>query len=77
MLVARPEDIKLAGVDVAGVPARIRSQQYLGVKTTYRVELANGRLLNVDLHGDHRKGFDNGMQVHLAFDPHKTLVLAS
>ena len=77
VLVARPEDIKLAGVDVAGVPARIRSQQYLGVKTTYRVELANGRLLNVDLHGDHRKGFDNGMQVHLAFDPHKTLVLAS
>jgi iron(III) transport system ATP-binding protein len=75
--VARPEDIKLARPDLAGVPARIRSQQYLGVKTTYRVELANGRLLNVDLHGDHRRGFDNGMQVHLAFDPHKTLVLAS
>ena len=77
VLVARPEDIKLAGLNDAGVPARIRSQQYLGVKTTYRVELANGRLLNVDLHGDHRRGFDNGMQVHLAFDPHKTLVLAS
>ena len=77
VLVARPEDIRLAHLDGAGVPARIRSQQYLGVKTTYRVELANGRLLNVDLHGDQRRGFDNGMQVHLAFDPHKTLVLAS
>ena len=77
ILVARPEDIGLDRAGSAGLPGRIRSQQYLGVKTTYRVEFGGGRAVNVDVHGDRRAEFDVGMDVSLAFDPVKTRVLAS
>ncbi|MDR2334266.1 MAG: ABC transporter ATP-binding protein [Burkholderiaceae bacterium] len=76
-LVARPEDIQLSAGGQAGLPGRIRSQQYLGVKTTYRVEFESGRTVNVDLHGDRRSEFEAGMDVSLSFDPAKTRVLAS
>ncbi len=77
ILVARPEDIGLARSGEGGLPGRIRSQQYLGVKTTYRIEFGGGRMVNVDVHGDRREEFDAGMEVSLAFDPLKTRVLAS
>jgi iron(III) transport system ATP-binding protein len=77
-LVARPEDLALADADGAdSLPVRIRSRQYLGVKTSYRVELASGRTINVDVHGDRRADFESGMQLHLRFDRDRTLVLAS
>jgi len=76
LLVARPEDIRIAraDADAAGVPGRIRSQQYLGVKTTVCVALADGRAVNVDVHGDHGEAFASGM---LVFDPRKTRVLTA
>jgi iron(III) transport system ATP-binding protein len=73
MLVARPEDITLA--QTGGLAGRIRSQQYLGVKTSYRVELANGTSLTVEQHGSSRASLANGSDVALVFDANKTLVL--
>jgi len=83
ILVARPEDIRISGAtqttgaDAQGISGRIRSQQYLGVKTTCRVELAGGHVVNVDVHGEDRTAFANGMPVRLFLDPLKTRVLAS
>jgi len=83
ILVARPEDIRISvcahaiGNGSPSIPGRIRSQQYLGVKTTYRIELPAGQVINVDVHGEDRAAFANGMSVRLIFDPLKTRVLAS
>ncbi len=78
LLVARPEDILFAGADqlnVTGPPAHIRGVQYLGVKTSYRVALASGQVLSVDVHGEPRAGLDKGAAVMLHFDPSKVRVL--
>ncbi|MCS3508627.1 ABC transporter ATP-binding protein [Achromobacter sp. AGC78] len=77
VLVARPEDIMLSTTPGAGVPARILAQQYLGIKTNYRVELPSGRHMNVDVHGDPIASLARGTKVDLVFNPQKTLVLAS
>lgn len=77
VLVARPEDIQLSAEPGSGVPARILTQQYLGIKMNYGVELPSGRLMNVDVHGDSAASLHCGMPVNLVFDPRKTLVLAS
>ena len=77
VLVARPEDIVLAAAGQGGLPGHIRSHQYLGVKTSYRVEVPGGRTVHVDLHGDRRQGLGNDMPVSVVFDPSKTLVLAA
>lgn len=77
VLVARPEDILLSTTAGAGVPARILTQQYLGIKTNYRVELPSGRHMNVDVHGDPIAALARGTEVDLVFNPQKTLVLAS
>jgi len=77
VLVARPEDIRLSASPGPGVPARILAEQYLGIKMNYRVQLPGGRLMNVDVHGGQASPLSRGMTVSLAFDPSKTLVLAS
>jgi len=76
LLVARPEEISLAR-DGDGLPATVRRRQYLGGRTTYKVELADGPTLAVDLHGDRHDAFQPGDAVRLGFDPLRTLVLAS
>ncbi|NMK50160.1 ABC transporter ATP-binding protein [Achromobacter sp. Bel] len=77
VLVARPEDIQLSASPGLGVPARILTEQYLGIKMNYRVQLPGGRLMNVDVHGGQASPLARGMAVSLVFDPRKTLVLAS
>lgn len=77
VLVARPEDIMLTTTPGTGVPARILAMQYLGIKTSYRVELPGGGHLNVDVHGEPAAALARGAQVGLVFDTQKTLVLAS
>jgi iron(III) transport system ATP-binding protein len=80
ILVARGETLSLisAGNPSAdSVPGRIRRRQYFGAKTTYRVAIADGVELNVEEHGDAhaRRGADE--QVHVVFDPGRTLAVMS
>ena len=76
-LVARPEDIVIERPAAGLVPGKLRSQQYLGVKTTYRVELEGGRIVNVDRPSAEQRPFVAGDAVGLRFDPAKSLLLAS
>lgn len=78
ILVARPEDIRLSEPGLAGaLPATIAHRQYLGGKTSYKVMLASGRVLAVDLQSGAHERFAPGSNVSLSFDPDQTLVLAS
>ncbi|HRE20246.1 MAG TPA: ABC transporter ATP-binding protein [Rhabdaerophilum sp.] len=77
LLVSRPEDITLVNTDADGtIPASIIHRQYLGGKTSYKVMLASGRILAVDLQNGAHDRFEPGTRVGLEFDPAKTLVLA-
>ncbi|PTM39991.1 ABC transporter ATP-binding protein [Bosea sp. 124] len=78
ILVARPEDIAIAEPEAQGaLPATIAHRQYLGGKTSYKLTLASGRVLAVDLQSGAHDRFEPGASVGLVFDPAKTLVLAS
>ncbi|MBX9875439.1 MAG: TOBE domain-containing protein, partial [Beijerinckiaceae bacterium] len=57
--------------------ATVAHRQYLGGKTSYKVSLAGGRVLAVDLQNGAHDRFEPGARVGLVFDPAKTLVLAS
>jgi iron(III) transport system ATP-binding protein len=74
----RPEDVTLSrGIVVGQVQAHIDRRQYLGAKTSYRMTLIGGPSLRVDCSGDLHDAHALGDIVSLAFDPAKTLVLAS
>ncbi len=79
MLVARPENIALsaaaAGHSTDQSQGRISRRQYLGEKTSYRVELPGGSGLDVDCHGPGHDAHAVGAEVALAFDPMQTLLL--
>ena len=77
ILVARPEDIVIEAPASGLVAGKLRSQQYLGVKTMFRVELDGGRIVNVDRPSAESRPFAAGDAVGLRFDPMKSLVLAS
>lgn len=78
ILVARPEDIAIAdGHAQDALPATVAHRQYLGGKTSYKVTLAGGRVLAVDLQSGAHDRFEPGASIGLVFDPAKTLVLAS
>jgi iron(III) transport system ATP-binding protein len=75
VLVARPEDITL-GLVVAGQPqGRITRRQYLGEKTHYRVEMADGSGLDVDGHGPGHDAHAVAASVGLVFNTAQTLLL--
>jgi iron(III) transport system ATP-binding protein len=78
LLMARPETITLATprYDAPGLQARVLRRQYLGEKTSYRVQLASGGELQVDRHGAAHDAHQVGELAALAFDPATTLVLA-
>jgi iron(III) transport system ATP-binding protein len=73
LLMARPEDIRFGGAD--GIPAVIRRRRFLGHKTSYAVELADGATLAVDLHGEAHDAHLPGAAVALLLDPARTRVL--
>ena len=74
-LVARPEDITLGAPQPGALNGRIARRQYLGDKTSYRVDLGSGLQLDVDSHGDAHDRFTPGTEVALHLDPRRTLVL--
>ena len=80
LLMARPETLSLASPEAAAtgaLPARVLRRQYLGEKTSYRVQLAGGEPLHVDRHGPGHDAHQVGDAVALRFDPASTLVLAA
>ena len=80
LLMARPEDIGLAPEKDGGVdtlPARVLRRQYLGDKTSYRVQLDGGATLQVDRHGAMHDAHQAGDGVALRLDPATTRVLAA
>ncbi|MCA0243894.1 MAG: ABC transporter ATP-binding protein [Proteobacteria bacterium] len=84
LLMARPETLRLAhadadagaGAGAAALPVRVLRRQFLGDKTSYRVQLASGAELQVDRHGAGHDAHQVGDAALLAFDPTATLVLA-
>ncbi len=75
-LVARPESIALTAPQAGALQGRIRSRQFLGEKTSYRVDIANGLGLDVDCHGTGHDLHAVGDAVGLLPAPETTLVLA-
>ena len=83
VLVARPEHIALEPPGAGLVPGRVRSFQYLGVKTSYRVALTGAmgaagaeRIVNVDLPSHGHRPFAAGAEVGLRFDAERSRVVA-
>jgi len=74
-LVARPEDITLGTPQPGALNGRVARRQYLGDKTSYRVDLGSGLQLDVDSHGDGHDRFMPGTEVALQLVPRRTLVL--
>ncbi|MBL8325888.1 MAG: ABC transporter ATP-binding protein [Rubrivivax sp.] len=78
LLMARPETLSLGAA--AGKPGtlavRVLHRQYLGEKTSYRVQLDSGAQMQVDRHGAAHDAHAVGEIADLAFDPATTLVLA-
>ena len=74
-LVARPEDITLGTPQPGALNGRVARRQYLGDKTSYRVDLGSGLQFDVDSHGDGHDRFAPGAEVALQLDPRRTLVL--
>ena len=68
-----------SGDGPASAPARpqgrVSRRQYLGQKTSYRVELRGGKGLDVDCHGPGHDVHMPGAEVLVAFDPQQTLLL--
>ena len=78
LLMARPETLLLetSAHDPAALPVRVLRRQYLGEKTSYRVQLPGGELLQVDRHGAGHDAHQAGDAVLLSLDPEATLLLA-
>ena len=74
-LVARPEDVALCAAEGAALQGRVASRQYLGEKTSYRVELHPQLALAVDCHGPGHDAHAVGVTVGLVLDSARTLVL--
>src|SRR5690606_2197468 len=72
MLILRPEDLHLASEAQSGaqsIAARVRSRQYLGSKTSYRLELVDGQQLIAELHGEKHDAYLPGDQVSVGVNP--------
>lgn len=77
-LAIRPEHIALHPVAQADdLLASIVSQQFLGVKTRYRVQFADKQSLIVEHYGADRLALPNGAVVGLRFDPQRTRLLSA
>jgi iron(III) transport system ATP-binding protein len=79
LLMARPETIALRTPepgDEGAMAAVVLRRQYLGEKTSYRVQLRGGEELQVDRHGPAHDAHRPGDAVVLDFDAAATRVLA-
>lgn len=80
LLILRPESLHLSIAPEQGfqnLPATIRSRQYLGSKTSYRLDLGNGIEVMADLHGPGHDGFAPGAAVSLGIDASEARVIAA
>jgi iron(III) transport system ATP-binding protein len=79
LLAARPEDLRLApAADDApnALPGTVLRKRYLGVKMSYRVQLAGSRTIAVDQHGRAPMACDEGDAVRVVFDPSSAMLVA-
>lgn len=80
MLILRPEDLVLTAQPtgtIQSVSAKVRSRQYLGSKTSYRLELADGQQFIAELHGEKHDAYLPGDAVCVGVNPDQALVIAS
>jgi iron(III) transport system ATP-binding protein len=63
----RPENVRLAGPDVAGPPRRVVERQYLGGQAVYSVEIGGARIEATDLGTTSR--WKVGDEVSIVIDP--------
>ena len=79
LLAARPEDLRLAPADSDApnaLPGTIARKRYLGVKTSYRVQLAGSRAIAVDLLGRGQEAWEEGQGVRVVFDAQTAMLVA-
>ena len=80
LLVLRPENLHLSAASAGegqSLPATVRGRQYLGARTSYRLDLANGLQVIAELHGPGHDGFKPGDAVSLGIDPAQARVIAA
>lgn len=80
LLILRPENLQITTRPAEGrqhLPATVRGRQYLGARTSYRLELAQGLHLVADLHGPGHDAFNPGDAVHLGIEPAQAKVIAA
>jgi len=80
ILIARPEELTLAAaapVVANAVPGAVLRRQYLGFKTTYRIQLHDGPEIRVDLGaGSRHADFHPGDAVQVVLPPASRLISA-
>lgn len=80
LLILRPENLHLSASPreaLQSLPATVRSRQYLGAKTSYRLDLGGDLQVVAELHGPGHDGFNPGDRVSLGIDPAQARVIAA
>ncbi|MEO5326464.1 ABC transporter ATP-binding protein [Mesorhizobium sp. CC13] len=80
LLILRPEDLKISATPhdpMQSLPAMVKGRQYLGSKTSYRLELGDALQVVAELHGPGHDGFAPGDRVNLGIDPALARVIAA
>ncbi|MCB1372237.1 MAG: ABC transporter ATP-binding protein [Rhodobacteraceae bacterium] len=80
LLILRPEDLKISAAPqeaLQSMPATVRGRQYLGSKTSYRLDLGETLQVVAELHGPGHDGFAPGDRVSLGIDSALARVIAA
>jgi len=80
LVILRPENLHLSVAPRPGLqnlPATVRARQYLGSKTSYRLDLGDGVQVVAELHGPGHDGFLPGAEVNLGIDAAQARVIAA
>ncbi|PTE12636.1 ABC transporter ATP-binding protein [Pseudogemmobacter blasticus] len=80
LVILRPESLHLSlapQANLQNLPATVRSRQYLGSKTSYRLDLGKGLELVAELHGPGHDAFHPGTPVNLGIDAAQARVIAA
>ncbi|MEN5300071.1 ABC transporter ATP-binding protein [Brucella sp. TWI559] len=80
ILIIRPENLHISAISSEGkqtLPGKVYSRQYLGTKTSYRLDMHDGLQLFAELHGQNHDAFGPGDEVHVTINPDQALVIAS
>ncbi len=80
LLILRPENLHITATPAEGrqhLAATVRGRQYLGARTSYRLDLGPDLQLVADLHGPGHDAFNPGDKVHLGIEPSEARVIAA